>query len=187
MFVNDKPLGAKRNSFIKRIYFVLLRQKKIYLDKTTHISKSADLKNLFGGYIKIGKNSEIHEFSILHTYGGFIEIGDDCSINPFCVIYGHGGLKIGNKVRIAAQTIIIPANHSFDNIDTPIMYQAEKRKGIVIGNDVWLGANVKILDGVKIGDGSVVGSGSVVTKSIPPYSVAVGNPAKIIKNRNNDF
>jgi len=99
------------------------------------------------------------------------------------MIYGNGGLKIGNNVRIATHTIIIPADHSFEDLSIPIMLQAEKRKGIIIDDDVWIGASVKILDGVKIGRGCVIGAGSVVNHSIPDYSVAVGVPAKVIKSR----
>lgn len=85
--------------------------------------------------------------------------------------------------NIAAHTVIIPANHNFDRMDLPISRQGLTTKGINIGNDVWIGANVVILDGVEIGDGCVIGASSVVTKSIPNNSVAVGNPAKVIKSR----
>lgn len=134
-------------------------------------------------HIKFGKNFELHPYTKLSSYGGFIEIGDDCSCNEFCVLYGHGGLKIGNKVRIGAHSIIIPANHQYSDLDKPILAQGETRKGITIKDNVWIGANVTILDGVIIGSGCVIGAGSVVTKSIPPNSVAVGNPAKVMKRR----
>lgn len=135
------------------------------------------------GYIQIGHNFELHSYVKLSTYGGFIEIGDDCSCNEFCVLYGHGGLKIGNSVRIGAHTVIIPASHRYSDLDKPIRLQGETRKGIIIEDDVWSGAGVIILDGVTIGSGCVIGAGSVVTKSIPPNSVAVGVPAKVIKTR----
>lgn len=84
---------------------------------------------------------------------------------------------------IAAHTVIIPADHEYGDLETPIMYQEEIRKGIKIEDDVWIGCGVRILDGVVIGKGSVVGAGSVVTRSVPPFSVVVGVPAKVIKCR----
>ena len=169
-------------SYIKKL-FRFLTKSNIFSKGSAKISKKAILDTEFGGFIKIGERTEIHPYAILSTYGGWIEIGDDCSINPFCVIYGHGGLTIGNKVRIAAQTIIIPTNHSFDNIQIPIMDQPETREGITIGDDVWIGSNVKILDGISIGKGVVIAAGAVVTKSIEDYSVVAGVPAKIIYRR----
>lgn len=135
-------------------------------------------------FIKIGKNFELYPYTKLSTFDGFIDIGDDCSCHEFCILYGHGGLKIGNNVRIAAHTVIIPANHIFNDLNKPIRLQGETRNGITIEEDVWIGSRVTILDGVTIGKGSVIGAGSVVTRSIPPNSVAFGIPAKVVKKRN---
>lgn len=114
---------------------------------------------------------------------GYIKIGRDCSIQYGCLLYGVGGLEIGDNTRIAAHTVITPMNHIFSDPNVPIWRQGETAVGIKIGNDVWIGSDVKILDGVEIGDGSVIGAGSIVTKSIPPYSVALGVPAKVVKRR----
>jgi len=86
-------------------------------------------------------------------------------------------------VRVAAGTIIIPANHGFHDRSKKICEQPISAKGITIGNDCWIGAGVRILDGVTIEDGCVIGAGSVVTKSVGPYTVIAGNPARVIKNR----
>ncbi len=164
---------------------VVVGKNNICLGSNIFIHPFANLNTLqYGtGRIEIGSNSEIHPYAMLHTYGGWIEIGECCSINPFCMLYGHGGLKIGNKVRIATHTVIIPANHGIDRLDIPIMNQPELRDGISIGDDVWIGASVCVLDGVHIGQGSVVGAGSVVTQDVPEFSVVAGIPARIIRLR----
>jgi acetyltransferase-like isoleucine patch superfamily enzyme len=136
-----------------------------------------------GGQIVIGEKCEIHRGTQLLAYGGSIVIGNDCSINPGCILYGHGGLKIGSHVRIASHAIIIPANHIFSNPDRLIRDQGETRRGVVIGDDVWLGARVTVLDGIEIARGCVIGAGSVVTTSTEPYGIYVGVPAKLIKHR----
>ncbi|HEY5040832.1 MAG TPA: acyltransferase [Verrucomicrobiae bacterium] len=159
--------------------------RKISIGPRTKISRRSSLKICGGGSITIGRYGRIMDYSLLMSYGGDIEIGDDCSINPFCVLYGHGGLKIGDGVRIAAHTVIIPANHSFADVNIPIWRQAETRSGIIIADDVWIGAGCKILDGVQIGRGCVIGAGAVVTSSLPDFSIAVGIPARVVGNRKN--
>lgn len=160
--------------------------KRIYLGNNVILGRNSllDAKSFGNGKIVIGDNTEIHDFARLMCYGGEIILGKDCSVNPFCVLYGHGNLKIGNKVRIAAHNIIIPANHSFDRLDIPIMDQAQTKKGIVIKDDVWIGGGVIILDGVTLGKGTVIGAGSVVTRDVPEYHCVYGVPAKTIKIRN---
>lgn len=135
------------------------------------------------GRLLVGNRTEIHRYAILACYGGEITIGEDCSVNPFCVLYGHGGLHIGKQVRIAAHTVIIPANHSFDDVHRPIMCQTETRLGISIGDDVWIGTGARILDGVRIGRGAVIGAGAVVSRDVPEFAVAVGVPARVIRDR----
>lgn len=179
-----KPLNKILNYARKKIaLFIAIKCKGTIKIGENSIISSKSIIYLDGQRLEIGKNCIIHEFSYIRLYGGFIEIGNNCSINPFCVIYGHGGLKIGNDVRIAAHCTIIPANHIFNDPNTPITKQGETALGIVIQDDVWIGTGVKILDGVEIGKGCVIGAGSVVTKSIPPFSVIAGVPARIIKKR----
>ena len=133
--------------------------------------------------MQIGRKCEIRKGVLLiNDCGGYIQIGDNSSLNPYCIIYGHGGVSIGSGVRVAAQTMIISFNHNY-NGDMPIYQQGISRKGIRIGNDVWIGAGVKILDGVNIGDGCIIGAGSIVTKSTIPNGVYGGVPAKLLKMR----
>jgi acetyltransferase-like isoleucine patch superfamily enzyme len=135
------------------------------------------------GSIEIGKRCIIHPGAMLLPYDGFIKLGDDCSVNPYTVLYGHGGLTIGNAVRIATHTVIIPANHIYADPQTPIFQQEVTMEGVLIEDDVWVGSNVTILDGVHIQKGAVIAAGSVVTKNVGAYTVVAGVPARIIKRR----
>ena len=110
-------------------------------------------------------------------------VGQNTSFNPYCVVYGHGGLRIGSGVRIATQTVIIPANHTFDDPSVPIGKQPLNKRGIVIGNDVWLAAGVRVLDGVTIADGCVIAAGGVVSRSTEQGGVYAGVPARLLRLR----
>ena len=109
-----------------------------------------------------------------------IIIGDNFYMNAFCHILGE--ITFGDNVMIGPQTIIWGRDHGIKK-DAPMNKQPHTKAPIVIGDDVWIGANVTVLKGVKIGDGVVIGAGSVVTKDIPPYAIVVGNPARIVKYR----
>ncbi|SFU91580.1 Acetyltransferase (isoleucine patch superfamily) [Polaromonas sp. YR568] len=137
------------------------------------------------GSIEIGDNSYIGESAIVHTgkKGGRVEIGTDCTVQAFSIVHGHGSCKIGNGVRIASHTVIIPATHRFDDDTRAIREQGLTKQGITIEDDVWIGTGCMILDGVTIGTGAVVGAGSLVNKSLPARSISVGVPAHPISSR----
>jgi acetyltransferase-like isoleucine patch superfamily enzyme len=136
-----------------------------------------------GSHITIGEDSYLSSHCILNSFDGWITMGAHCTVNSYAILYGHGGLQIGDDVRIAPNVMIMPMNHSFANPDVSIRNQEIQAQGITIEDDVWLGAGAIVLDGVTIGKGSVIGAGAVVTRDIPPYSVAVGVPAKVVKKR----
>jgi acetyltransferase-like isoleucine patch superfamily enzyme len=114
---------------------------------------------------------------------GYIEIGSDTSLGPYTCVAGPGRVKIGKFCLISSHCGIYANNHIFTDLTKPIAFQGVTTENIVIEDDCWLGTGVKVLDGVKIGRGSVIGAGAVVTKDIPPYSIAVGVPAKVIGSR----
>lgn len=184
-------------NLIKELLFLFKERKKIIglikrqngfstrhleIGKNLQINDFAIIRNQ-GGKLKIGNNFTLGIGANLLTYGGSIRIGDNSLVNNYSIVYGHGGIEIGDNTQIAANCTIIPANHNFSFLEIPVMYQGETRKGIRIGNNVWIGANSVILDGVQIGDNSIIGAGSVVTRSIPENCIAYGNPARIIKER----
>lgn len=112
-----------------------------------------------------------------------IIIGDHVGINDYTYISAVYGVTIGDNSRIGEFVSIRDNDHVFRNPHQPIHSQGFTGKAISIGSDVWIGRGVFIGKGVKIGDGAVIGANSVVTRSIPPYAVAVGSPAKVIKYR----
>ena len=111
-----------------------------------------------------------------------VEFGDDVSIHPLCYISAAGGLKIGSDVSIAHNVTIMTGNHSYSRSSVIIREAQVVNRPVLIGSDVWIGAGVRILAGVHIGDRVVIGAGAVVTKDIPSGSLAVGVPARVIKN-----
>lgn len=115
--------------------------------------------------------------------GGSIEIDEGTYIGPYSCFAGPGLIKIGKNCLISSHNEIYANSHNFRDPRRKINEQGLTCKGITIKDDCWLGSGVKILDGVTIGEGSVIGAGAVVTKSIPPYSVAVGVPAKVVSQR----
>ncbi len=135
------------------------------------------------GKIKIGAETMIREGAILQTYGGDIVIGNKSAINPYCILQGNGNITIGNSTLIAAGVKIFSANHIYADGNSLIQTQGESRRGVSIGNDVWIGAGCIILDGVNIRDGAVIAAGAVVAADVPEKAVAAGVPAKIIKYR----
>lgn len=157
--------------------------KNVTLSQGCVIDDGSILDLRFGGTITLGRNVTIRSGAILTPYGGSITLGDGSGVNHYTILYGHGGLEIGEHVRFAAHCTVIPANHGFDDLETPITFQPETKLGIRIGNDVWIGANCTILDGVTICDGAVIGAGSVVSKDVATRSVVAGVPARKLKER----
>jgi acetyltransferase-like isoleucine patch superfamily enzyme len=164
---------------------VILGMAALTLGDRTVIASHAkiDTAAARGGKISIGDRTYVHTGAMILSYGGEIAIGANCSVNPYSILYGHGGLTIGNDVRIAAHVVIVPGNHVFEAADVPIREQGTTGQGIVIEDDVWIGAHATVLDGVRVGKGAVIGAGSVVTRSIEPYHVVAGNPAKTLRIR----
>jgi acetyltransferase-like isoleucine patch superfamily enzyme len=135
------------------------------------------------GRIRIGNYCEIRHGSIIETFGGSVSLGMQCSLNPYSIIYGPGPVQIGNYVRIAAHTVIVANNHSFDDLSAPIKKQGNVWMGIEIGDNVWIGANCVILDGARIASGTVIAAGSVVKGKTVPNGVYAGVPAKFKRLR----
>ncbi|MDR7161590.1 acyltransferase [Arthrobacter sp. BE255] len=116
-----------------------------------------------------------------HAYvTGSIEMGENCTVNAFTVV--RGTVTMGDGVRIGAHTSILGFNHSMDPSE-PVFKQPLTSEGIRIGDDVWIGSNVVVLDGVTVGSHAVLAAGAVVTKDVPAWAIVGGNPARPIRDR----
>lgn len=164
---------------------------KIFFREARLIRLPFDIRNKKN--IKIGKNftsgfgCRIEAFPSDENTGYCISIGNDVQINDYVHIGAVGSIKIGDNVLMASKIYISDHNHgSYDelNSDHPMSIPQERVsicKPVVICDNVWLGESVCVLPGVTIGEGCVIGALSVVSKNIPPFSIAVGNPAKVVK------
>jgi carbonic anhydrase/acetyltransferase-like protein (isoleucine patch superfamily) len=147
------------------------------------VMRGAVLNREHGGAISIGPGTVVHRGAMLLPYGGFIRLGRRCRVNPYSVLYGHGGLTVGDYVRIAAHCVIVPSNHGIALDGGLIADQPLTKRGVRIGNDVWLGAGVRVLDGAVIGEGAVVAAGAVVRGELEPYGIYAGVPARLVRMR----
>jgi acetyltransferase-like isoleucine patch superfamily enzyme len=158
----------------------------IKLGHSVYLDQGAYLHACPGG-IDIGAGTIVMHGAILHVYNfrnlphSGIKIGRDSLIGEYSVIRGQGGVQIGDRVYISPFTQIIAVNHVFDDPNRPFVEQGITAEGIVIEDDVWLGAGAIVTDGVTVGKGAVIAAGSVVTKDVAPHTVVGGVPAKPIK------
>jgi acetyltransferase-like isoleucine patch superfamily enzyme len=139
--------------------------------------------------VRIADNVRIKEFgwiqvtSHLSHPGVGMTVGPNTYIGPHCILGAAGGINVGADVVMGAYVQLLAENHNFESGDLPINRQGVTRRGIVVEDGCWLGNSVIVLDGVRIGSNSVIGAGSVVTHDIPQDSIAVGNPARVIRSR----
>lgn len=198
------------NSFFRRILFqrfwmlfrgMLLYRKKVFLGrgvrllnkKNIHIGVNSTIEKntIIDGYAKekvwIGDNSKIGPFSELSCtshfsqYGKGFTMGNNSATGKFVFIGSAGGITIGNDVLIGEYSSFHSQNHNYSDSSTLIREQGVTSQGIVLENDIWVGAKVTFLDGSHIGNHCVVAAGSLVSGKFPDNVMIGGVPAKIIK------
>lgn len=196
-FYYTKLLKIIFNKILKEI-FKFLNIKKLdyyYIGKKSKIYSCAKIYNMLElpEKIEIGSYTHIKGELLIFKHGGSINIGDYCYVGENTRIWSGISIKIGNRVLISHNCNIFDNDtHPIDPIKRHEQFKHIITKGhpkdinlndepVIIEDDVLIGANSTILKGVRIGRGAIIGAGSVVTKSIPPYVLAAGNPAKVIK------
>ena len=135
----------------------------------------------------IGARTQIYDYVVIRAVGGTgdIVIGEHCYINPHCVLYSGSGVRLGNYVLVGPGCSIVPANHTIERTDVVIREQGfmPSRGGVVVEDDVWIGANCVLLDGTHIESGAVIAAGSVVSGRVSGRAVWGGNPCQLIRRR----
>lgn len=157
----------------------------VYLDHGTYLHACPN-------GISIGPGSLVMKNAILHVYNfrnlphAGIRIGARSLIGESCILRGQGGIVIGDDVYLGTLVQVLAVNHVFSDTSRPISHQGITAQGITIADGAWIGSGAIILDGVRIGRNAVVGAGAVVTKDVPDYCVAVGNPARVVRDLRQD-
>ena len=161
-------------------YYFLYQAFASWLPISQRSSLAKKIRYHFAKHIcKLGKNVNIERRAYFTPQ---LTVGDHSGVGIRCEIYGP--VTIGNNVMMGPEVVVYTHNHECSRTDIPMMEQGNApEQAVTVGNDCWIGRRVMIMPGVSIGDGSVIGAGAVVTKDIPPYSVAAGVPAKVIKSR----
>ena len=128
--------------------------------------------------LELGGNCLIQRFS---TIWGVVKIGRSVQIGPGVCIYGR--VEIGDDCMLGPNVVLAAGGHGIASREVPMMRQAAEMKGILIGRDVWIGANSVVRDGVTVGEGAVIGALSMVTHDVEPYAIMAGNPARKLRER----
>jgi len=152
----------------------------IFVNASVVVERGVRITCHNGGRVDVSASSVLKEQVKIGCNGGHVRVGERVQISYFAVIASHGNITIGDDTLIAERVSIRGSQHHYHQGATSKLEQGYTIESVVIGRNVWIGANCVILPGVHIGDHSVIGAGAVVTHSIPAGKVAVGVPAKVV-------
>jgi serine acetyltransferase len=136
-----------------------------------------------GSSIAIGNQVLLGRNTILSCSDSKLEIGHFVSFGPFCFLASRSQLRIGSNVAVGAGSYFLGGGHAYEDPNTAVIHQARTSQGITVEDNVWIGIGARILDGVHVGRNSIVGAGAVVAKDVPPWTVVMGNPARVVEKR----
>ena len=175
-------LKAVVKSFIGKVH---AKRFQVQAGKNVYIGKHCALKGKSN--IVLDDGVTVRPYAQIWSGGGTVRIGRGSEIGERCRISIANSLEIGEKVLLSPNVYITDCDHEYRNIDVPVIEQEIVQKGqaVSIGDGSYIGINTVIVGNVKIGKHCVIGANSVVTKDVPDYSVAVGIPARVIKNIKN--
>jgi acetyltransferase-like isoleucine patch superfamily enzyme len=142
-----------------------------------------DAKGTGNRGIDVGRGVFLGRGTILSCKDGDITIGDHGNFGFHCEVFSGSSVVVGRHGLFAAQTYLVGGGHEFDCPGVAVIEQPRSSRGIVLGDDVWLGAGVKVLDGVRIGSDVVVGANAVVNADLPDGAIAAGVPARVLRSR----
>lgn len=162
-----------------------IKGSNLHIGARSKVHKEVTLDASGRGTIHLGNDVTLNRQAILIGGSAGIHIDDGVEINCLTFIDGSGGVSIGHRTLIGPGVKIISYKHGIEG-HTPIKQQATTHAPVEIKNDVWIGAGATILAGVRIGEGAVIGAGAVVTRDIPAWAVAIGQPARVARFRDPD-
>lgn len=154
--------------------------RNVYLDEGVYIHACPKGVEIGAGTL-VMHHAELHVYNFRNLPQAGIRIGRDSLIGEFNVLRGQGGITIGDRVYFAPLVQVLAVNHVFDDPSRPFIEQGITAQGIVIEDDVWVGAGAILLDGVHIGRGAVIGAGAVVTEDVPAHTLVAGIPARVVR------
>jgi acetyltransferase-like isoleucine patch superfamily enzyme len=155
----------------------------LILEDEVWINALSDRGVVLGANVTIARGAALTCTGVIAHRGVGMRIGSRSAVGAQSFLAGQGGIDIGDDVLMGPGVRIFSENHAHADIDRPMRTQGEIRAAVSIQDDCWIGAGTTILAGVTIGRGSIVAAGSVVTRDLPPFSVAAGVPARVVRSR----
>jgi len=142
-----------------------------------------DAKGTANDGIRIGRRVFLGRHTILACKDGDIVLEDGVNISYQCTVFSASSVRIGADTLLAGYCYVVGGGHELGRTDIPVIRQGRPSKGIDIGTGAWLGTRATILDGVQVGHDAVIGAHAVVTQDVPPFAIAAGIPARVIRDR----
>jgi len=178
-------LGACGRNVSFGVNVALRHPRKIHLGDDVAVDDGCilDAKGTANRGIRVGSRVFLGRNTIVACKDGDILIEDGVNVSYQCAVFSASSVRIGADTLLAAYCYVVGGGHDFDRTDVPVIRQGRPSRGIDIGRGAWLGAGAVILDGVSVGHDAVIGAHAVVTEDVPPFAVAAGAPARVLRDR----